>query len=95
MNKDKQLLKTAAHAIKELRQENKMLEMRLSGFEDALFLLKTAPNLPGYRMMDPDVAYELEKRVAEMEGEEHSELAGVDEEHTGGLHDLPGVRKQR
>lgn len=73
MNKDKRLLKDAAMTIKELRQENKMLQIRLSGFEDALLLLRTAPNFPGQGMMHPDVAYELEKRVAEIESDEARE----------------------
>lgn len=70
MNKDKILLKEAACTIKDTRRENEMLRARLSGFEDAMLLLKTQPSWGGQGLMSPDIVYDLEKRVEEISMEE-------------------------
>ncbi len=93
MNKDKRLLQDAVRTIKELRQENKMLQTRLSGFEDALLLLKTAPNFSVQGMMHPDIAYELDKRLEEIECDEKTESQKADRE--GWPADLPKREAKR
>jgi len=67
--KEKSLLKEAISEIRNLRRQNEVLGARLSGFDDALTLLRTQPFYPG-QGMSPDLTYSIEKHLVSIEEEE-------------------------
>ena len=66
-------MQEAVSEIRQLRRQNEIQAARLSGFDDAMQLLRTAPFFQGQGMSE-DLAYKLEKRVAEIDHEEKREL---------------------
>lgn len=55
------LLRSAHHEIKHLREQNRLMSVRLEMFDSIQMMLKTNLNYPQSGMMHPDVAHELEK----------------------------------
>jgi len=68
-DKEKALLRQASEEIKGLRQQNQLLNARLSGFEDALLLLRTPPYYPPQGMAE-DLTYIIDKHIVSLEEEE-------------------------
>lgn len=65
----KRLLQAASEEIKFLRKDNERMNLRLSGFEDALLLLRTPPHYPPQGMAE-DIAHLIDKQLKEMEADE-------------------------
>lgn len=65
---EERLFKSAASEINGLRQRNKYLEARLSGFDDALKLLNTQPLIPTQGFA-PDIVYEIEEYLTSISAE--------------------------
>jgi hypothetical protein len=68
---DQELLKSVLLEIETLRKQNQIMRARLDMFDDMMRLLHTTPAHKS-EGMSPDIAYEVKKRLAELDVEKRN-----------------------
>lgn len=64
---EKELLQYALNEIQGLRNQNQVQSARLSMFDDMMLVFRTPPAYSTSGGMSPDIAYQIQKRLKELE----------------------------